>query len=481
LSEETDIKNSALFILISGSLVIILFQITSYSYLLFHSIVELFSIVIAISVFIIGWNVDGYAENSVFRSLGIGYLFVGIIDVLHTLSYSGMGVFPGYDANLPTQLWIAARYVETSVILIAPILLKRECPRYRVVIGNIVISSVFISLIFAGYFPDAFIIGQGLTPFKVASEYIIVGILVISFIVYHRTNLNLEPRLVRLLTAAIIVTALSELSFTLYADVYSVMNMMGHFLKVVSFYFIYRAMIVGPLITPYDAMFSNLRRSEDALRIANKTMRHDIINELAVIQTSLELFSETGNDILFNQAIDTIERTIRQIQLQSTFEKESFGDGDNHPAHIHEVIRDAIKDSILEVSVKGVSSCYVSEALISVLRNLVRNIEQHSKSERIEITISDTKETCIVRVVDFGKGIPEEIQERIFDEGYSYGKTGRTGMGLFLSRKILRSYNGMISLVKSDSSGTEFEVKIPILQQPDIMKSNSVLNVNLES
>ena len=83
-----------------------------YSYLLFHSLIEIFSIVVGCCIFVLAWNSREHLDNNYLLFLGIAYLFVSALDLLHTLAYKGMGVFPGYDANLPTQLWIAARYVQ---------------------------------------------------------------------------------------------------------------------------------------------------------------------------------------------------------------------------------------------------------------------------------------------------------------------------------------------------------------------------------
>ncbi|GAJ06846.1 unnamed protein product, partial [marine sediment metagenome] len=52
-----------------------------YNYLLFHSIAEIFSIVIAGGVFFVGWNSRRYMENSFFLVLGISSLFIGVIDL----------------------------------------------------------------------------------------------------------------------------------------------------------------------------------------------------------------------------------------------------------------------------------------------------------------------------------------------------------------------------------------------------------------
>ena len=92
----------------------------SYRYLLFHSIAEIFSIAVAAAIFMLVWNLRHQMDSDYLLLLGIGYATAGIIDLIHTLAYKGMGVFVGYDANLPTQLWIAARYVQALSLITAP-------------------------------------------------------------------------------------------------------------------------------------------------------------------------------------------------------------------------------------------------------------------------------------------------------------------------------------------------------------------------
>ena len=51
---------------------------------------------------------------------------LGGLDLVHTLAYKGMGVFPGYDANLPTQLWVASRYIQALSLLLGYIFLEKR-------------------------------------------------------------------------------------------------------------------------------------------------------------------------------------------------------------------------------------------------------------------------------------------------------------------------------------------------------------------
>ena len=52
-----------------------------YNYLLFHSIAEIFSILVAFSIFIIAWNSRDFVDNSFFIFIGIAYFFVGLFDL----------------------------------------------------------------------------------------------------------------------------------------------------------------------------------------------------------------------------------------------------------------------------------------------------------------------------------------------------------------------------------------------------------------
>ena len=87
-----------------------------YNYLLFHTLAEIFSIFIAITIAFITINCLSSIENQYLRFIGISYLFVGLLDLMHTLSFKGMPIFTDYDYYAP-QFWIAARYVESLSML----------------------------------------------------------------------------------------------------------------------------------------------------------------------------------------------------------------------------------------------------------------------------------------------------------------------------------------------------------------------------
>jgi PAS domain S-box-containing protein len=258
------------FILSAASLIAALLGIyltSLHSYLLFHSLAEIFSVVIACGIFMIGWNTQGFVQNHYLLFIGIAYLYVGGVDLLHTLSYKGMGVFEGHGANLPTQLWIAGRYMEAISLLFAPFFLRRMLPPYRTLLAfGFATGLLLASIFYWKIFPDCFIEGVGLTPFKIYSEYVICLILLASIGILATRSKEFNRKVLILIIASMVTTIAQELAFTTYLSVYGPSNMIGHLLKIVSFYLVYKAIIETGLVTPCNLLFRELQKSEAKFR-----------------------------------------------------------------------------------------------------------------------------------------------------------------------------------------------------------------------
>ena len=264
-----NIRNPRLYLAILAGVVVLsgLYLASLYNYLLVHSVAEVFSIVIAVGVFIIAWNSRRFLDNSYFIFIGIAFLFIGTLDLVHTLAYPGVGVFPGYGTNLATQLWIVARYMQSLSLLIAPMLIGRKLRVNFLLLGyGVATSLLLVSIFYWQNFPVCFVEGVGLTPFKKISEYVISLILAGAILTMFQKRREFDTSVLRFLFAAIIVTIASELLFTLYISPYGLPNLIGHFLKIVAFYLIYKAIIETGLVKPYEFLFRNLKQSEEQYR-----------------------------------------------------------------------------------------------------------------------------------------------------------------------------------------------------------------------
>ena len=239
--------------------------VSRHNYLLFHCLAELFSISVAWAVFFLVWNTREMMENDALVFVGTSYFFIGSIDLLHTLAYKGMGVFDAHwGANLPTQLWILARYLESGSLLLYPMLIGKTFRAARVFFGWLAITAaVLVSIFYLPVFPDCYIEGTGLTPFKIASEYIVCLLLCLAFVLLYVKRDHVDTTVFRLISASVATTICGELAFTFYVSVYGLSNLVGHFFKIVSFILIYQALIRTGLTRPYSVLFKTVKESEE--------------------------------------------------------------------------------------------------------------------------------------------------------------------------------------------------------------------------
>jgi PAS domain S-box-containing protein len=254
------------------------------SFLLFHSLVEAFSVLVAWGMFLVAWNTRRFTAHGFFLFLGAAFLGVGVIDFLHLLAYKGLGVFPGATADLATQLWIAGRYLQAVSLLLAPLFLTRRVRAGRLLGAYGLATALLLAAVFGGRFPACFVEGLGLTPFKVASEYIICGLLAGGMFLVYRRREHLDPLVLRLVIAALGLSMATELAFTLYTDVYGLFNQIGHILKIIVFVLLYKGVVETGLRRPYQTLFRELTQSEDRYRMLFDTMTegfalHEIITD----------------------------------------------------------------------------------------------------------------------------------------------------------------------------------------------------------
>ena len=243
--------------------------LTRPNYLLFHSLAEVFSIVVACGIFMVAWNTRAFVQSGYLLWLGIAYLFVAALDFVHMLAYRGMGVFPGPGTNLAAQLWISARGMEGLALLLAVLFLRRR-PNVGVTLAGFaaVTALLFVAIFHWRVFPLCYDeAARSLTAFKVAAELSICAILIASAVMVLLGNRGqLSRGVLVLVLASIASTVASELAFALYRDPYALANLVGHYLKIVSFFLIYKALVETALARPFDLLFRDLKQSEQALR-----------------------------------------------------------------------------------------------------------------------------------------------------------------------------------------------------------------------
>ncbi|NVM34893.1 MAG: PAS domain S-box protein [Candidatus Lokiarchaeota archaeon] len=369
-------------------LAILLVSFTSiYNYLLFHSIGELFSIVIAGGVFLVGWNSRKYMKSSFFLILGVSSLFIGIIDLIHTLAYPGMSIFKDYGANLATSLWIAARYLQAGSCLFASLSIKRNIKPNILIIMYLTLSLILIVLIFTNLFPLCYVEGFGLTPFKIISEYIINFILFGCLLIIIKNRIEFDKMVFTLMIISIVATMLAEIAFTFYFGVYEFPNFIGHIFKIIAFYFLYRSIIQIGIEEPFNLLFRKIKRSELELK---NIIKHS--------GAGITMLNENGMYLLVNEkAASELGRTPNDLIGKTLYDVFPKNVADEYVISNRELIRDGIIRSyqrtldlssdkktywIVEQPIKGIDEKFSS--LLSVATDITEKIKSEELVKEAE-------------------------------------------------------------------------------------------------
>ncbi|HEY3368424.1 MAG TPA: MASE3 domain-containing protein [Symbiobacteriaceae bacterium] len=292
-------------LVVAGTAFLVALMISEhYSYLLFHSLVEFSSVIISVGIFILIWNLQEFIESGYLRLLGTAYLAVAWLDFIHALAFKGMGVFPGNDANMATQFWVAARFVQAASLLAAPFLThkKLKLPWLTAGYGAVALLLTW-SIMGLHIFPTCYVEGHGLTQFKIVSEYLIalmfLGAL-LALVIRRRDDFS--SAVLRLRELSLVLAIFAELAFTFYVGVTDFANMLGHFFKAGSFVLIYAAIIQIGLKQPYSLLFQDLKRKESALQ-----EERDFFS--AVVDTAgalVVILNPQGRIVRFNRACELL-------------------------------------------------------------------------------------------------------------------------------------------------------------------------------
>jgi signal transduction histidine kinase len=111
----------------------------------------------------------------------------------------------------------------------------------------------------------------------------------------------------------------------------------------------------------------------------------------------------------------------------------------------------------------------VDEVKISLaLTNLIENAIKYNVPDGwIRVSLNADHKYFYVKVADSGIGIPEDVQDLIFERFYRVDKarsreTGGTGLGLAITKSVVQMHRGAIKIYSQEGEGTTFNVRIPL-------------------
>ncbi len=197
-------------------------------------------------------------------------------------------------------------------------------------------------------------------------------------------------------------------------------------------------------------------------------LSHDFLNTNTSVQGYLELLNQNYENMDTNKikdylarsinVVDKGERILETVQQLLKIQQERKSKG-SVPAialleNAIEIQRNLFPNRNINIDLKTPQNISVigGDLLQTVFENLINNAIKHNTSDKIKIEISgqlhevENQEFFECRISDNGIGIPEEIRDTFFrplSRGDSRFHEG-TGLGLYISKTIIESYNGEI-------------------------------------
>ncbi len=119
----------------------------------------------------------------------------------------------------------------------------------------------------------------------------------------------------------------------------------------------------------------------------------------------------------------------------------------------------------------------LNQVFMNLIANAIDALEEANQGRSFEeianwikITTSATAEEAIVKIADNGTGMPEEVRERIFEQGFTTKAVGKgTGLGMAIAHQIVvEKHGGKITCNSELGKGTEFAIAIPLDEKPSI-------------
>ncbi|WP_198674690.1 MASE3 domain-containing protein, partial [Rhodoferax ferrireducens] len=245
-------------------------------FVFWHTVIELFAVVVAMLVFVTGYRAILSARKGAVVLLGVAFFGVGLLDFLHTLGYAGMP--DALTANSPQKsifFWLVARLLAASALLVYALLpampaVTTAKKRFALVLMLALVCAVgYVGLRWPERMPAFFIQGQGLTPLKIGLEWLIIAVNLVTLgVLWHRRD-ELAHECGMALRFAVALSAISELFVTMLGIVdKDGANVLGHLYKVAAYLYLLHATFSESLRRPLERMKAQYLREKVTLNAA---------------------------------------------------------------------------------------------------------------------------------------------------------------------------------------------------------------------
>ena len=211
------------------------------------------------------------------------------------------------------------------------------------------------------------------------------------------------------------------------------------------------------------------RTVSNALAFINDLIRHDLRNDLNVIQGHAELLAAADDDT--DAGIGTpdaiagkTDEALSRIETSRVIADTLVGNPDFEPVDLVAVIReiatrvDDTFEATVETDLPDTAVVTANDGIRSVVDNLLENAVEHNNADDpwVAVGVTVAADTVQLTVTDNGPGIPEDVQKSLFE-----ADEAGSGGGLSLIYTLVTGYGGDVRIEDADSGGARVVVILP--------------------
>lgn len=465
-----------------------LIEIEAPHFLLMHTLLEAFSIFVALSIFvqaIITYSPS--SENNNFF-LGLVFLAVGLFDVCHTLFYKGMPFLNDeFAVSRATWFWVLGRATEGIGVCIAILFThKLFITRLKLSVGIVLLGiSIVAPIVIFGHdrLPVLFDPLTGLTAIKIRLEFLICSIMLLTLLVLIQRYRKGATVYILHLLMGVFLNLVGELFFTLYTRVFDVENLIGHLFKFAGYAFLYRAIFfphIKQIVLSKEKAESKRKEAEKMLFEVEKNLSRLVLqaHEEERKRVSRELHDGIGQSLYsilmtlnvagsemsaddqtkcLNEAKKMTSNAMNEVKcIAHSLRPSSLDDLGFLPA-LNTYISQYKKTYNMEVKLNVLGDrerldSEVETALYRICQESLTNAAKYAVASLITLTLTNDERETVLMIQDDGIGFAMDEYLQSDDS---------KGIGLFSMNERAELLGGSLSIETAINKGTKITVRIP--------------------
>ncbi len=202
---------------------------------------------------------------------------------------------------------------------------------------------------------------------------------------------------------------------------------------------------------------------------------HDLKTPLSVVSGYVQLMARTDDpktraehaqaiaaqfDVIASMQREVLEfaRGERSILIRKVYLEKYFGDLERQVLREIEGTKIKLQMELLDRGFARFDEVKIQRLLGNLIRNALEAMGDRGGT--LTLRVERDGDDLVITVADTGRGIPKEIQHRLFKSFVTSGKAGGTGLGLSIVKKIAMEHHGTVS-VDSSPQGATFVVRLP--------------------